>query len=122
MEKKSGLGKWLKIAVFFMTVASIVMVSYELKWLDVLLGICKLEKGNKSVQSISLKTLAFISYSNHEVEFLMEMQARGWNFVKHYGRGMIFDKDGYEILITKHEYFGRYAFYEVTTREIFNLI
>ncbi len=115
--------KWLKVAIIVLTVGLIAKVSYDQKWLDVASGICKLESNhNKKVRRISLKALSFIALVNQEEAFLAEMSSMGWTYIKHYGRGMIFEKEGYEILITKREYFNRYAFYEVTTREIFDVI
>ena len=69
-----------------------------------------------------MKTLSFIGYLDCESAFISKMGVMGWHFLKHYGRGMIFEKEGYEILITKRTYFNRYMFFEVTTREIFDVI
>jgi len=109
--------------IMVFTIILIIKVSYELKWLDVASGILKLETSKKkSIQNISMKALAFIGLIGCEEAFIFKMQNMGWAFVKHYGRGMIFEKEGYEILITKKHYFNRYAFFEVTTREIFDVI
>lgn len=117
--KKQAI-KWM---IILLTIGIIVKVSYELKWLDVASGILKLETNKKkSVQNISMKTLSFIGFIDCEAEFIDKMQGMGWHFIKHYGRGMIFEKDGYEVLITKRVYFNRYLFFEVTTREIFDVI
>lgn len=112
----------LKVVSVLFAVAVIAKASYELKWCDLFWGIFKLETQPEKVQSISLKSLAFITLTRHEIAFLHAMSERGWLFIKHYGRGMIFEKEGYEILITRKDFFNRYAFYEVTTREIFDAI
>ena len=112
----------LKVLSVLVTVALIAKTSYELKWFDLLWGIFRLETHPEKVQSVSLKSLAFVTLARHEIAFLHVMSERGWLFVKHYGRGMIFEKEGYEILITKRDFFNRYSFYEVTTREIFEAI
>ena len=115
--------KIIKYLIIILTVGLIVKVSYELKWLDVTSGILKLETSKKkNIQNISMKSLAFIGLKGCENEFVLKMQNMGWSFIKHYGRGMIFEKEGYEILITKKNYFNRYLFFEVTTREIFDVI
>lgn len=115
--------KIIKFAIIVMTIGLIIKVSYDLKWLDVTSGILKLETNKKkTIQNISMKTLSFIGFKDCENDFIIKMHNMGWNFVKHYGRGMIFDKEGYEILITKKMYFNRYIFFEVTTREIFDVI
>lgn len=122
-ETKRSCKRWIGCAIFIVTVILVVKISYELKWLDVVSGIFKLESNKKrSVQRISLKTLSYVAFVNQEPAFMQEMAHMGWQFVNHYGRGMIFEKDGYEILITKHVFFNRYAFFEVATREIFDLI
>jgi len=115
--------KLIKYTLIVMTIVIIVKASYELKWLDVASGICKLESDrNKAIKRISLKTLAFIGLIDSEELFKEKLSGMGWHFVKNYGRGMIFEKEGYEILITKKNYFNRYLFFEVTTREIFDVI
>ncbi|MBF4693834.1 hypothetical protein [Fusibacter ferrireducens] len=108
--------------IVLLTVSMILKVSYELKWIDILLGILKVETKDKKVQKISFKALSFVAKADHEIDFLIEMKSMGWHFLKHYGRGMIFEKEGYEILISKRTYFNKYAFYEVTTKEIFDVI
>ena len=112
-----------KYVVIIFTIALIVKVSYELKWLDVASGIFKLETDKeKRVQRITLKTLSFIGYANQDEAFIEKLSKMGWHYVKNYGRGLIFEKEGYEILITRRRYFNRYDFFEVTTREIFDVI
>ena len=120
--RNSNCKKGFSILIAAITFCIILKVSYEMKWIDLLLGILKLETKSDAVQNVSLKSFAFISRAESELPFLSMMENRGWRFIKHYGRGMIFDKDGYEILISKNVFFNRYAYYEVTTREIFESI
>lgn len=113
----------IKVIIILFTIGLIVKVSYELKWLDVAAGIAKLETDKeKRIQRISMKALSFIGISGCEDAFISKMSQMGWTYVKNYGRGMIFEKEGYEILITRRVYFNRYEFFEVTTREIFDVI
>jgi hypothetical protein len=113
----------IKTIMILFTIGLIVKVSYELKWLDVATGIAKLETDKqKRIQRISLKSLSFIGFAGDEDAFIQRMSHMGWSYVKNYGRGMIFEKEGYEILITRRVYFKRYEFFEVTTREIFDVI
>jgi len=122
-ENNNFWKKIVKFAIVLFTILAIVKVSYELKWLDVLSGIFKLETSKtKKIQKISLKTLSYIGFIDSESEFLEIMKGMEWNYVKHYGKGMIFEKEGYEVLITKRNYFNRYLFFEITTREIFDVI
>lgn len=115
--------KAFRYTIMALTIGLIVKASYELKYLDVATGICRLETSRKGqIQRISMKSLSFVGYIDSEDAFILRMQEMGWHFLKHYGRGMIFEKDGYEILITKRNYFNRYLVFEVTTREIFDLI
>ena len=118
----SNKKKSLSIVLAVITFLFILKLSYEMKWLDLLMGIIKLEANEDSVQNVSFKSFAFISHAGSELPFLRMMEEKGWRFIKHYGRGMIFDKEGYEILISKSTFFNRYAYYEVTTREIFESI
>lgn len=112
----------VKITSIIATIALIIKLSYELKWLDVLMGIYKLESKPETVQSVSLKTMAFVAKTGNETAFLQHMEANDWKFVRYYGRGMLFDKSGFELLITKNTFFGRYAFYEVTSKSLFEMI
>lgn len=113
----------IKAIIILFTIGLIVKVSYELKWLDVAAGIAKLETDKeKRIQRVSMKALSFIGISGCEDAFIDRMSQMGWTYVKNYGRGLIFEKEGYEILITRRVYFNRYEFFEVTTREIFDVI
>lgn len=113
----------IKAIIILFTIGLIVKVSYELKWLDVAAGIAKLETDKeKRIQRVSMKALSFIGISGCEDAFVDRMSQMGWTYVKNYGRGLIFEKEGYEILITRRVYFNRYEFFEVTTREIFDVI
>ncbi len=115
--------KAFRYTIMVLAIGLIVKASYELKYLDVATGIFRLETRSKGqIQRVSMKSLTFIGYIDSEEAFISKMHNMGWNFIKHYGRGMIFEKDGYEILITKRNYFNRYLVFEVTTREIFDLI
>lgn len=117
-QSKKCLIKW---SIIVLALALILKVSYELKWLDVILGIFKLESKPDSIQDVSLKTNAYITRSGNEIAFLEMMESKGWHFVKHYGRGMLFKKESYELIVTKRNYFGKYAFYEVTSQSIFEM-
>ncbi|GAB6108766.1 hypothetical protein [Fusibacter bizertensis] len=115
--------KAFRYTIMVLAIGLIVKASYELKYLDVATGIIRLETSKKGqIQRISMKTLSFVGYADCEDAFISTMNDMGWHFIKHYGRGMIFEKEGYEILITKRNYFNKYLVFEVTTREIFDLI
>ncbi len=114
--------KCLKVIAIIFTIALVSKISYDLKWFDVLLGIFKLESQPQKVQGVSLKALGYMTLSRNETEFLHVMSKKGWIFIRHYGRGMIFEKDGYEILVIRRDYFNRYAYYEITTKEIFEAV
>lgn len=114
--------KCIKVVLILVTIAMISKVSYDLKWFDVLIGIFKLESNPQKIQGVSLKSLGYMTLVVNEVDFLHLMSKRGWIFIKHYGRGMIFEKEGYEILVIRRNYFNRYAYYEVTTKEIFEAV
>lgn len=107
---KKSLIKWIIAVVMLMVVAK---SAYDLKFFDLVIGILKLEKDkNAKVKKVSLKTVSFITRKGDEEYFIEEMASKGWVYTAKYGRGMIFSKDGFEILMTKLPYFGRYTFYE----------
>lgn len=115
--------KWILASIIIATILLIVRVAYDLKWFDVATGILKLESDRDAkVKRFTLKTLSFVTREGDEEHFIKEVESLGWKYYCKYGRGMIFQKDGYEILMTKRSYFGRYCFYEVATREVFDLI
>lgn len=127
IPEASGSGnswkKWITLSVIVLTILIIVKVGYDLKWFDVASGIFRLETDKKSkVKRFSVKTLSFVTWIDGEQYFIDELARLGWTYFRHYGRGMIFVKEGYEILIYKKTFFGRYNFYEVATREVFDLI
>lgn len=119
--KKQREKKIWQIIVSLMVIMTVTKVGYELKFFDVLLGMLKIKFSKKPVQRVSLKTLSFISHSLNDQVFHIEMQSQGWRFIKQYGKGLIYSKDGYEILISKRIFFNQFSFYEVTTKEIFEL-
>lgn len=107
---KKSLIKWA-IGVFAFIIA--LKSAYDLKFFDLLIGICKLEKDkNARVKKVTFKTISFVTRSGDEEYFIEEMQRMGWVYTAKYGRGMIFAKDGLEILMTKLTFFGKYTFYE----------
>ncbi|MBS7527873.1 hypothetical protein KHM83_14405 [Fusibacter paucivorans] len=114
--------KMKQIILTVLTIAIIAKVGYELKFFDVAFGMFKLKCFKKPVQKVSFKTLSFISHSLNDQVFHIEMRSRGWHFIKQYGKGLIYEKDGYEILISKRVFFSQYSFYEVATKEVFELV
>lgn len=109
-SNKKSLIKWIIGAILLAIVAK---SAYDLKFFDLLWGIFKLEKDKQAkVKKVSLKTVSFITRAGDEEYFIEEMANRGWTYTAKYGRGMIFSKDGFEVLMTKLPYFGRYTFYE----------
>lgn len=115
--------KAFSVFVIAALVVLILKVTYELKYLDLISGILKVETNKKAtIHKVSMKGLFFIGLVGSDEVYTETMNKMGWNFVSVYGRGMVFEKDGYEILISKRTYFNRYVTYEVTTREIFDLI
>ncbi len=122
MCKKNTCRKSIPWIITFVALVILLKVSYEMKWLDLIWGIVKLETKIEPVQSVSLKSFAFAAHANNEEAFMRMMGTKGWFYMKHYGNGMIFNKEGYEILVSKHTYFKRYSLYEINTKEIFDSI
>jgi len=119
---KENTRKISQIIIIVLTVITVSKIGYELKVFDVTLGMLKLRLFKKPVQKVSFKTLSFISHSLNDQVFHIEMRSRGWRFIKQYGKGMIYEKDGYEILISKRIFFNQFSFYEVATKEVFELV
>lgn len=124
MKKKetSTLRKVMRGVVVFLAFIAIVKINYDLKVFDVLLGMVKLESRDKKVARVSLKSLSFMTKSDSEDDFIMEMCNNGWEFVNNYGKGYLFARDGQEVLLTKKTYLKVYDVYEVTNRDYFNAI
>ncbi len=109
-NSKFQIIKWVVGAVGLLILAK---SAYDLKFFDLLSGIIRLESDKDAkFKKISLKTISFITREGDEEYFIEEMKNLGWDYTARYGRGMVFAKDGYEILMTKLGYFGRYNFYE----------
>ncbi len=119
MKKNKSVVKLVVISFF---TALLIKAAYELKWFDVLYGIYKVEKAPDTVQRVSLKSFAFVTKGDKEAVFLAFMASKNWQYIRRYGRGMLFEKDGYELLITHNTFFGRYAYYEVTSKSVFEMV
>ncbi len=122
MENKKLLKQTVKWTIVMLAVGVVVKISYELKWIDVLLGVIKLESSPDSIQRISFKNMSYMTRKNNEEAFMSYMSGKGWRFVKQYGRGLLFDKDGYEIVITKKDILNRYTFFDIASKSIFELV
>lgn len=122
MEDRKIAKQTLKVAFVMVLVGIFIKVSYELKWIDVILGITKLESSPESIQRISFKGMSYITRCDREEAFMSYMNSKGWRFVKQYGRGLLFDKEGYEIVITKRDVLNRYSFFDVASKSIFEMV
>lgn len=114
--------KTIKTLLVALVTIVVLKAAYELKWFDVILGIFKIETGGTKVQNISVKSFAFVCKSTDENYFIDFMTSKNWVYVRSYGRGLLFEKDGYELIITKNQFFGRYSFYEVTSKTVFEMV
>lgn len=110
-----GKRKQLKFGIILLAVLIIAKVAYDLRLFDVLWGIFRLETTKARVSRVSLKTHSFVTHADDEEAFIDEMESLGWKYTAKYGRGMVFENAGYEVLMTKHTYFGMYTFYEGNT-------
>ena len=115
--------KWIKNLLIVLSLIAIVVVYYELKFFDILIGSYQLEKNNKKIAKVSQKALIYIMKSKEtEDVFFDEMERLGWKYYDTYGRGYIFVKNGEEILATKSSYLGRYIVFEIHNRKYFNTL
>ena len=120
MDKKK-LMKFIKIITLILSVIVIVLVYYELKFFDIVIGIYQLESKNKKIARVSKKSLIYIMRSKEKEElFIHEMDLLGWKFYDAYGRGYLFTKNGEEILATQSKRFGRYTVYEIHNEKYFD--
>lgn len=109
----------LRIALVLMSVAIILKVYYELKLLDLLVGVFKLEKDKKDIASVSQKSLMYIVRKDTSDDvFFNKMDQMGWTFVQAYGRGYLFERNGEEVLATKRHHF-KYSIYEIQNKDYF---
>ncbi len=109
----------LKAILILMSITIILKVYYELKLLDLAVGIFKLEKDKKDIASVSQKSLMYIVKKGTSDDiFFNKMEEMGWGFVQAYGRGYLFDKDGEEVLATKRHHFN-YVIYEIQNKDYF---
>lgn len=119
MPNRKKMTKWFLVAVL---TSLLIKSAYELKWFDVLIGIFKIETGKSKIQSISLKSFAFICKAEDENAFIEFMAGKNWGYIRRYGRGLLFEKDGYELIVTHNRFFNRYAFYEVSSKAVFEMV
>ena len=113
--------KWIKLFLIFLSLVTIAVIYYELKFFDIIIGAFQLEKNDKKVARVSQKSLIFMMKSKDPEEiFLEEMERLGWQYYNTYGRGYLFTKNGEEILATKSNHFGRYSVYEIHNEKYFN--
>ena len=118
-DDSKSIKRAIRIALILMSIAIILKVYYELKLLDLIVGIFKLEKDKKDIASVSQKSLMYIVRKDTSDDvFFEKMQEMGWTFVQAYGRGYLFERDGEEVLATKRHHF-KYAIYEIQNKDYF---
>ncbi len=118
-DEFEGYKKIGRVIIALMSIAIIVKVYYELKLIDLIVGICKLEKDKKEIARVCQKTLMYIVHKDTQDEvFFNKMEEMGWRFVQAYGRGYLFERNGEEVLATKRFHF-KYAVYEIQNKDYF---
>ncbi|MGM0378404.1 MAG: hypothetical protein ACQEQE_01550 [Bacillota bacterium] len=100
-----------KIGIIF-SVFMMIVIYYEMKIFDLLIGIFKLECLNKKIAKVSLKSFMFITKDMDESILIDKMDDLGWKFINLYGRGYLFTKDGEEVVLVKKKHL-RYNVYEI---------
>lgn len=102
--------------IFFFVLAA--KIYYELKWYDLLLGILKLEFGNKPIVLVSQKSLMFVSKkASAEDSLKMVMKKNEWDYVDHYGKGYIFTNNDEELLLKRRDFSFGYVIFEIYPHE-----
>lgn len=89
-----------------------IVIYYEMKIFDLLLGIFKIEFLNQKISKVSLKSFMFITKDSNESILIDKMDDLGWKFINLYGRGYLFTKDGEEVVLVKKKHL-RYSVYEI---------
>lgn len=120
MKKNTDNKRIIKWAIIAVCSMALLKASYELKILDILLGMFKLELDKDKVAKVNYKSLMYLmKKSDKEGNFLKLMEDMGWVFLSSYGRGYIFMKDGEEVLVTRREVLGYYVLFEVHNKSYF---
>ncbi len=115
-KRKMNFGRFMTVVI---TILILLKIYYELKLLDLMVGICKLELGGKSIASVSQKSLMYIMRSDDDENiFYAKMNAMGWKLSGIYGRGYLFENRGEEVLVTKRRHFI-YSVYEIQGKQFF---
>lgn len=118
VEKKRSTRKMCKTIGVTFSIILLFVIYYELKILDLLLGIFKLEMVEEKIARISFKSLMFITKEDDDALLIEKMESLGWKFKDNYGRGYLFSKNREEVLIVKKKHF-RYNIYEVQGKKYF---
>jgi hypothetical protein len=115
-----------KMIFITILIASIIILSYsayKLKYIDILLGIIKLERKKTKIVSISLKSFSFVTKTISSDQIFMDnMKSFGWTYYDKYGRGYLFVKEGEEILATRTNILSKYVIYEIHNKDFFDMM
>jgi hypothetical protein len=114
---KRNKGKF-KLAGIMISLTILIVVYYETKILDLLLGIFKIECLKEKISTVSLKSFMFITKDPNEDILVEKMNALGWKFNNNYGRGYLFSKNREEVLLVRKHHLNYYI-YEVQGKEFF---
>jgi len=107
-----------KLAGILISLTILVVVFYETKMLDLLLGIFKIECLKEKISTVSLKSFMFITKDPNKEILVEKMNALGWKFNNNYGRGYLFSKNREEVLLVRKHHLNYYI-YEVQGKEFF---
>lgn len=114
-EERKEKFKFFGIIVSFII---LIIIYYETKILDLLLGIFKVECLKEKVGTVNLKSYMFITKSDALEDLEEKMTTLGWQFEDQYGRGFLFSKNRQEVLLVRKHYL-KYYIYEVQGKEFF---
>jgi hypothetical protein len=107
-----------KLAGILISLTILVVVYYETKMLDLLLGIFKIECLKEKISTVSLKSFMFITKDSDTEVLVEKMNSLGWKFSNNYGRGYLFSKNREEVLLVRKHHLNYYI-YEVQGKEFF---
>lgn len=114
MNKNVEVKKVFKCISIIFIILFFSKLYYELKLLDLTIGMVKLEKKKKKVVLVSKKTIMLISKGiDKDSEMIEEMENHGFEYINKYGRGYLFIRDEEEIVLFRKDHFGKYSVYEI---------
>ncbi len=119
-RKKLYTGLTIALVSTVLTLA-ILKALYEAKVFDLILGIMKLKFNPRPIHKISGKSEMYITNHGEDEKYIMEEMANNnFKYMQKYGKSLLFEKEGNEVLVIKRNYFNRFDVYEIQNKKYYN--